>query len=133
MTAPLKSVDPAGDIAGLMRDIGRRARAAARILALAPTEQKDRALRAMAAALRAQAAAIIAANGEDVAEARGNGQAAAFIDRLSLDDRRVNAMADGIETVAELLDPVGVVTERWTRPNGMTIEQIGRASCRERV
>ncbi|MGE0562878.1 MAG: glutamate-5-semialdehyde dehydrogenase [Pseudolabrys sp.] len=124
MTAPLKSVDPATDLAELMHDIGRRARAAARTLALAPTEQKDRALRAMATALRAQAPAVIAANREDVAEARGNGQTAAYLDRLGLDEKRIHAMADGIETVAALLDPVGVVTERWTRPNGMTIERV---------
>jgi len=124
MATPLKSVDPATDVGALMRGIGQRARAAARVLALAPAEQKDRALRAMAAALRAQTPAILAANREDVAEARANGQPASYIDRLSLDEKRVGAMAEGVETVAELLDPVGVVTERWTRPNGMTIERV---------
>ena len=112
MATPLKSVDPATDVGALMRGIGQRARAAARVLALAPAEQKDRALRAMAAALRAQTPAILAANREDVAEARANGQPASYIDRLSLDEKRVGAMAEGVETVAELLDPVGVVTER---------------------
>ncbi|MGE0062592.1 MAG: glutamate-5-semialdehyde dehydrogenase [Xanthobacteraceae bacterium] len=124
MTAPLKSVDPATDIATLMQGIGRRARAAARVLALAPAEQKDRALHAMAAALRAQSSAILAANREDVAEARAGGQTAAYIDRLSLDEKRIGGMAEGLETVAGLLDPVGTVTERWTRPNGMTIERV---------
>jgi glutamate-5-semialdehyde dehydrogenase len=107
-----------------MQGIGTRARAAARVLALAPAEQKDRALHAMAAALRAQSSTILAANREDVAEARASGQPAAYIDRLSLDEKRVGAMAEGIETVAALLDPVGTVTERWTRPNGMTIERV---------
>jgi glutamate-5-semialdehyde dehydrogenase len=124
MTAPLKSVDPAADVGTLMRDIGQRARAAARVLALASAEQKDRALRAMAAALRAQTSAILAANREDVAEARASGQTGAFIDRLSLSEKSVGAMAEGIETVAALLDPVGTVMERWTRPNGMTIERV---------
>jgi glutamate-5-semialdehyde dehydrogenase len=124
MTAPLKSVDQATDIGTMMQGIGTRARAAARVLALAPAEQKDRALHAMAAALRAQSSAILAANREDVAEARASGQPAAYIDRLSLDEKRVGAMAEGIETVAALLDPVGTVTERWTRPNGMTIERV---------
>ncbi len=71
MTAPLKSIEGLGDIAAAMDEIGRRARAAARILALAPTEQKNRALQLMAAAVRAQTASILAANAEDVAEARG--------------------------------------------------------------
>lgn len=124
MTAPLKSVETTADVPALMHEMGRRARAAARVLALTPTEQKDRALRAMATALRAAAPAIIDANREDVAAARSNGETAAYIDRLRLDHQRVNAMADGIETVAALLDPVGVVTERWTRPNGMTIERV---------
>ena len=73
MTAPLKAIDGTDDLAALMHDIGRRAKAAARVLALAPPEQKDRALAAIAKAIRADAAAIIAANAEDVAEARANG------------------------------------------------------------
>ena len=73
MTAPLKSIEGTGDIAAAMAEIGRRARAAARALALAPAAQKNKALHAMAAALRAQKAAILAANAEDVAEARTSG------------------------------------------------------------
>jgi glutamate-5-semialdehyde dehydrogenase len=124
MTAPLKSIEGTGDLAATMADIGRAARAAARVLALAPTAQKDRALNAMAAAIRAQKAAILAANAEDLAEARSGGAAPAFLDRLALDDARVEAMATGIEVVAGLKDPVGAVTEAWTRPNGMTIERV---------
>jgi glutamate-5-semialdehyde dehydrogenase len=124
MTAPFKSVEGTSDTAGLMHDIGRRARAAAHVLALAPSAQKDEALAAMAAAIRARATAILAANAEDLAEAEASGATAAFLDRLKLDDKRIAAMADGIEVVRALADPVGAVTERWTRPNGMTIERV---------
>jgi glutamate-5-semialdehyde dehydrogenase len=124
MTAPLKNSESSGDLAAAMRDIGRRARAAARTLALAPTEQKDRALAAMAAAVRAEGPAILAANAEDLAEAEAEGQTAAFLDRLKLDHKRVAAMADGLDVVRALPDPVGKVTESWTRPNGMTIERV---------
>ena len=124
MTAPLKSIEREGNIPVLMAEIGRRARAAARILALAPTEQKDRALLAMAKAVRACTPAIQAANRDDIAEARAAGNTDAFIDRLTLNDQRIADMVSGIETVAELLDPVGTVTDRWTRPNGMTIERV---------
>ena len=124
MTAPLKSVESATDIAGLMHDIGRRAKDAARRLALAPTAQKDKALAAMAAAIRARAADILAANAADVAEAKGSGATAAFLDRLALDDRRIAAMAEGLDVVRALPDPVGTVMERWTRPNGMVIERV---------
>src|SRR6266702_4439353 len=105
MTAPLKAIDVSGDIAAAMRDIGKRAKAAARRLALASTADKDRALAAIAGALRASRAAILAANAENIAEARAAGAAAAFVDRLMLDDARVAAMADGVETVARLADP----------------------------
>jgi glutamate-5-semialdehyde dehydrogenase len=124
MAAPLKAIEVSGDIAAVMRDIGTRARAAARRLALASAADKDRALDAIAQALRAARAAILAANAEDVAEARAAGAAAAFVDRLMLDDARVAAMADGVETVARLVDPVGIVADAWTRPNGMRIERV---------
>jgi glutamate-5-semialdehyde dehydrogenase len=124
MTAPLKTVEGTTDTAGLMRDIGRRAKAAAHILALAPTEQKDKALAAMAEAVVAGKGAILAANAEDLADAKASGATAAFLDRLALDDKRVAAMADGLAVVRGLADPVGTVTERWTRPNGMTIERV---------
>ena len=124
MTAPLKTVDSTTDIAVLMHEIGRRAKAAARVLALAPTAQKDEALAAMAAAIRARKADILAANAQDLAEAKASGATAAFLDRLALDDKRVAAMADALDVVRALADPVGTVTERWTRPNGMTIERV---------
>jgi glutamate-5-semialdehyde dehydrogenase len=123
MTAPLKTVE-GSNIAALMREIGEQAKSSARVLALAPTAQKDRALAAMAAAIRARQTQILAANAEDMAEAKASGATAAFLDRLALDERRVAAMADGLEVVCALPDPVGTVTEHWTRPNGMTIERV---------
>ncbi len=124
MTAPLKTIEGSGDIAGVMRDIGARARAAARRLALASTADKDKALAAMADAVRAARRDILAANAEDIAEAKGRGATVAFVDRLMLDDKRVAAIADGLDVVAKLADPVGAVTESWTRPNGMRIERV---------
>ena len=124
MTAPLKSIEGTGDIAAVMADIGRGARSAARVLALASADQKNRALAAMAAALRAQTDRILAANAEDIAEARAAGTGGALLDRLTLDAERVEAMASGIEVVGRLADPVGSVMASWTRPNGMTIERV---------
>jgi len=124
MSAPLKSIEGSGDIAAAMGEIGRRARAAARALALAPVDQKNRALGAMAAAVRAQASLILAANAEDVAEARAAQVTGAFLDRLALDPARVEVIAAGIDAVRGLKDPVGTVMESWTRPNGMRIERV---------
>ena len=124
MTAPLKSIEGSSDIAATMGEIGRRARAAARVLALASAEQKNRALQLMAAAIRAQVSPILAANAEDVADARTTGISGAFLDRLALDPTRVEAVAGGIDVVRALKDPVGTVTESWTRPNGMRIERV---------
>jgi glutamate-5-semialdehyde dehydrogenase len=107
-----------------MNDLARSARAAARALAVAPTEQKNRALAAMERAIRAGAPAILAANAEDVADVRANGATSAFIDRLTLTEARVHAMADGIRVIHDIADPVGAVTESWQRPNGMTIERV---------
>jgi len=124
MSAPLKAIDGNADLAAQMTDLASRARAAARQLALAPAEQKNRALDAMERAIRANAAAILKANAEDVAEARASGATSAFVDRLTLTEARVAAMADGIRTVRDIPDPVGAVTESWQRPNGMTIERV---------
>jgi glutamate-5-semialdehyde dehydrogenase len=124
MTAPLKAIDDDTDLPALMTDLAARAKAAARVLSLAPAEQKNRALEAMERAIRANAAAILAANAEDVVEARGAGMTGAFLDRLTLTQARVDAMADGIATVRAIPDPVGIVTESWQRPNGMIIERV---------
>ena len=124
MSAPLKAIDGDSDLPALMADLAARARAAARVLALASAEQKDRALGAMEKAIRSNASAILAANAEDVAEARAGGASSAFIDRLTLTAARIEGMAEGIATVRDIPDPVGVVTESWQRPNGMTIERV---------
>ena len=124
MTASLKAIDGSADLPALMNDLAASARAAARVLSLAPPEQKNRALEAMERAIRMHASAILAANTEDVAEVRASGVSSAFIDRLTLTPARIDAMADGIATVRAIADPVGVVTESWQRPNGMTIERV---------
>jgi glutamate-5-semialdehyde dehydrogenase len=124
MSAPLKAIDGSADLPELMTELANRARQAARVLALASAEQKNRALEAIERAIRANASTILAANAEDVAEVRTAGATSAFIDRLTLTQGRIDAMADGVATVRSIKDPVGVVTESWTRPNGMTIERV---------
>ncbi len=124
MTASLKAIDGSAELSTLMTDLGRRARAAARVLALAPPEQKNRALEAMERAIRAEADKILAANAEDVADAKASGANSAFLDRLTLTPARVEAMAEGIAVVRGIADPIGTVTESWQRPNGMTIERV---------
>ncbi|MFT3939956.1 glutamate-5-semialdehyde dehydrogenase [Rhodopseudomonas sp.] len=124
MTASLKAIDGSAELTALMTDLGRQARAAARTLALAPPEQKNRALEAMERAIRAGADKILAANAEDVADAKAAGTTSAFLDRLTLTPARVEAMAEGIAVVRGIADPVGTVTESWQRPNGMTIERV---------
>jgi glutamate-5-semialdehyde dehydrogenase len=124
MTAPLKAIDGTADLPALMTGLATQARAAARVLALAQPEQKNRALEAVEREIRANAAKILAANAEDVAEVRAGGATSAFIDRLTLTPARVDAMADGVATVRGIPDPVGTVTESWQRPNGMTIERV---------
>jgi glutamate-5-semialdehyde dehydrogenase len=124
MSAPLKAIDGNADLPALMAELATQARVAARVLGLASPEQKNRALDAMEHAIRAQASIILAANAEDVAEVRGNGATSAFIDRLTLTQARIDAIAAGIRTVRDIPDPVGRVTESWLRPNGMTIERV---------
>ena len=112
------------DVASIMHEIGVAARAAARTLALAPRAAKDAALRSAAGELHKGIGDILAANGEDIRAARDAGQTAAFIDRLMLDEARIEAMAEGLAAVAGLPDPVGRVLARWTRPNGLAIERV---------
>ncbi len=107
-----------------MHDLGRQARLAARTLARSDTETKNRALRAMAAALREQVDALLAANAEDVVAARAKGADAAFVDRLSLTPKSIEAMAQGLEQVAELPDPIGVVTDLRERPSGIRVGRM---------
>jgi glutamate-5-semialdehyde dehydrogenase len=120
----LETVSPAADVRAAMRAIGAEARAAARALANAPAEAKNRALIAAAEALRARASEILAANARDLEAARAKGLAASFIDRLTLDPKRIEAMARGLEEVAALPDPVGRVLATFKRPNGLTIDRI---------
>ncbi|HEX6015914.1 MAG TPA: glutamate-5-semialdehyde dehydrogenase [Geminicoccaceae bacterium] len=107
-----------------MQALGRAARAAAQALALAPRLAKDQALLAAAAALREEQVAILEANAKDMAAARGKGLTAAMLDRLELTPGRIEAMAQGLETVAALEDPVGAELARWTRPNGLDIARV---------
>lgn len=107
-----------------MHDLGVRARAAARELALASSGSKNAALRAAAAALRSGIDAILDANSNDLADAKSGGATGAFLDRLLLDERRVEAMARGLEEIATLPDPVGTVLAEWQRPNGLKISRV---------
>jgi glutamate-5-semialdehyde dehydrogenase len=124
MNVPLQAVGSTGKLEAAMRALGRDVRDAARDVALAPVAQKNRALAAMAQAIRASRTAILAANAQDVAQAKAAHATAAFIDRLALNEARVEAMAAGIETIRKLKDPVGGVMAAWRRPNGMRIERV---------
>jgi glutamate-5-semialdehyde dehydrogenase len=119
-----QSVRPSQSVPEIMSDIGRAARSAATLLSLATSEQKNRALRAAAAALRARRHKIIAANDRDMREAVAKELSAALLDRLKLDEARVEAMARGLEDVERLADPIGTVLAEWTRPNGMIIQRL---------
>jgi len=112
------------DIAAIMADIGRNARAAARPLATASAERKHAALVAMADAVRRNEQAILDANVVDMANGEEAGLSPAMMDRLNLTPDRVRAMADGIRQIAELPDPVGAVIAEWDRPNGLHIERV---------
>jgi glutamate-5-semialdehyde dehydrogenase len=112
------------DIAALMADVGRRARAAARPLAIATAERKYAALVGMAQAIARREQDILDANAIDLANGEESGLAASFIDRLKLTPARIRAIADGIRTIAELRDPVGEVMAEWDRPNGLHIERV---------
>ncbi len=110
--------------AQIMHAIGQRARAAAHELALAPTEMKNAALKAAADALRKATPTILAANAKDTAAAKEAGRPAAFVDRLMLDEDRVAGIAKGMEDIAALDDPVGIVLAEWTRPSGLAFERV---------
>ncbi|MBB6427999.1 glutamate-5-semialdehyde dehydrogenase [Sphingopyxis sp. JAI128] len=113
-----------GDAAALIADMGARARAAAKRLAMTPTADKAAALIAAAAAIRARAAAILAANAEDMAAGQKNGLSGAMLDRLRLDAGRLDAIADAIADVAALPDPSGAEIDRVTRPNGLVLSRV---------
>jgi glutamate-5-semialdehyde dehydrogenase len=112
------------DLQAAILDMGRRARAASHELVKLSTEQKNRILRAMAGQLRVDEAEILRANALDLERARANGLSAAMIDRLTLDGKRLEAIAKALEEVAELRDPVGELLADWTRPNGIRIRKV---------
>ena len=107
-----------------MHEMGRRAREASRAMARADTATKNRALAAIAAAIRRDRAPILAANAQDVAGARAGGKDAAFVDRLTLTEKSVESMARGVEEVAALADPVGATGEFRTQPSGIRVGQM---------
>jgi glutamate-5-semialdehyde dehydrogenase len=108
----------------LMAEIGQRARAAGRILATAPTDVKNRALSDMAKTVRAATPEILAGNKLDVEAMTANGQTAAFLDRGTLTEERIEAIARALEDIVALDDPVGDVIAAWDRPNGLKIERV---------
>jgi glutamate-5-semialdehyde dehydrogenase len=114
----------AANLAEQIEAMGRRARAAARALALCSEDRKNTALLAMADAIEAAGADIVAANGRDLQAAPGYGLNAAAVDRLRLDAPRIHAMAAGVREVAALPDPCGEIIRQWTRPNGMQITKL---------
>jgi glutamate-5-semialdehyde dehydrogenase len=111
-------------IAELMRGMGAAARAAAAALAFAPAEQKNRALFAAARALRLARGSILSANASDMREAMSRETSAALLDRLRLDEARVESMARGLEDIVALPDPIGTLLAEWVRPNGMLIQRV---------
>jgi glutamate-5-semialdehyde dehydrogenase len=108
----------------LMGAIGKAARAAAQVLGAAPGRQKDLALKAAAAALRARRHKILAANERDLRDARDKGLSPPLLDRLQLDEKRVEAIARGLEDIERLADPIGTVLAEWTRPNGLAFQRV---------
>jgi len=114
----------APDLSAQMGQIGRRAREAARRMALAPAQTKDVALRAIGERIRANGATILRENARDVAAARAAGQTSALLDRLTLDEARLGAIAGAVEKVGALADPVGRQLAAFERPNGLMIERV---------
>jgi glutamate-5-semialdehyde dehydrogenase len=112
------------DPTALIAEMGRRARAASAVLALAPTAAKAAALAAAARTLRASESRIITANAEDMARGQANGLSPAMLDRLKLTPERIEAVAAGLEAVAALPDPVGQEIDRTTRPNGLVLTRV---------
>ena len=112
------------DVKSIMAAIGQRARQAARVLAYATTDAKNLALTAAADAIIAESPALLAANAEDIVAAKERGISSAFLDRLTLTDKRIEAIAQGLRDIAALPDPVGTVMANWQRPNGLDISRV---------
>ena len=124
MTVKPISLSPLLDADAVIADLGQRARAAAKILAVTPTPKKAAALKAAAQQLRTQAAEILAANAQDMASGQKNGLTGAMLDRLKLDEARLEGVAAAVEAVAELPDPVGAIVDQSERPNGLKLSRI---------
>jgi glutamate-5-semialdehyde dehydrogenase len=117
-------VDPANDAPPSIAELGRRAKAASRVLATVPSARKDAALHAAADRLVERTDAILVANARDIARVESEGVSPTVVDRLRLDPSRVAAMAAGLRQVASLPDPVGEVLDGWVRPNGLRIQRV---------
>ncbi|MEM9668414.1 MAG: glutamate-5-semialdehyde dehydrogenase [Pseudomonadota bacterium] len=122
MNAPLSTSET--ELATLMGDIGERARAAGAALAVSTAEQRTAALKAMADGLRRASDMILKANAEDMDAARGKGLTPAMLDRLELTEERIEAMAAGIDAIADIADPIGEEMARWTVPSGLDIARV---------
>ncbi len=117
-------ITPEQTLAAEMADMGRKARGAARTLALAGAETRTRAIAGMATALRKRAADVLAANEADLEAAKAKGMATAMMDRLALDATRLDGVIGALESIAAIPDPVGVETARWTPENGLDIARV---------
>jgi glutamate-5-semialdehyde dehydrogenase len=120
----LDKVSGAADVAAMMDTIGRNAKRGARVLATASTEVKNAGLHAMADAILAATDKLLAANAADLKNIEGKGLLPSFIDRLTLTDKSIAGMAQGLREIAEFTDPVGEVIAAWDRPNGLQIERV---------
>jgi glutamate-5-semialdehyde dehydrogenase len=120
----MSAVAAVTDVTTTMAEIGRNARAAARVLATASPEAKRTALLTAAGAINAHRKKILAANVKDIEAATAKGISNAFLDRLTLTDARVDAMIEGLKVIAELPDPVGSTIAEWDRPNGLHIARV---------
>ncbi len=116
--------DGGAGLAGTMQAMGSAARAGARALRLSTPAMRTAAIRAMAQAIRRRGASILAANASDLSRAGANGLTAPMVERLMLDDKRLEGVAAGVEAVAAINDPVGTEIARWTRPNGLDIARV---------
>jgi glutamate-5-semialdehyde dehydrogenase len=112
------------DLAAVMHGLGQAAHASRAALALSSAAVRNSALLAAAKALRARCGVILEANAHDMAAARQRGLSAALLDRLELNEKRVEAMAAGVEQIAALPDPIGAITADWTRPNGLRMQRV---------
>ena len=124
MSIALDETEFVGGVAAQMRRLGAAAKGASTVLANASTDSKNAALRAAAEAIRDDMATILEANAKDLAAAEAKGVKGSFLDRLTLNDQRIEAMAAGLEAIAELPDPVGSTIAEWERRNGLKIARI---------